>query len=185
MAKLICPNCSTEFNRPDSRVSPGMNFCCMKCRSEFQRKEKTVQCRRCGKDVYKPHLLSRPSEDHYCSRECRKYYIDYTCAYCKTSFSAPRVKPRKYCSKSCKAKGEDTMTTFVNRFLPPVRQRRNGGLIKKYRGIMSNHLGRKLETHEHVHHIDGNIHNNDISNLEIIDKHEHARLHGLMRAGKT
>ena len=34
----------------------------------------------------------------------------------------------------------------------------------------------------HIHHIDGNKSNNDISNLELLTPHEHAKKHGLQTA---
>ena len=40
--------------------------------------------------------------------------------------------------------------------------------------LMEVHLGRYLEKDETVHHIDGNPLNNDISNLTVIDRAEHA-----------
>lgn len=38
-------------------------------------------------------------------------------------------------------------------------------------------IGRKLKTLEHVHHKDGDIFNNDLSNLEVLSASDHARLH--------
>ena len=47
----------------------------------------------------------------------------------------------------------------------------------KHRKIMEKHLGRTLSPFEHVHHIDGNHENNDISNLKIMSPEEHLSLH--------
>jgi hypothetical protein len=42
---------------------------------------------------------------------------------------------------------------------------------------MEEHLGRKLNSNEIVHHIDGNKANNDISNLQIVTRAEHINIH--------
>jgi len=43
--------------------------------------------------------------------------------------------------------------------------------------IMEESIGRRLFSNECVHHKDGNRSNNDISNLELMTRSEHARLH--------
>lgn len=48
-----------------------------------------------------------------------------------------------------------------------------------HRRIMEQHLGRKLDRKEHVHHIDGNKLNNKISNLTVVDIKEHLKYHAL------
>lgn len=51
------------------------------------------------------------------------------------------------------------------------------GYILEHRLVVENHIGRLLRENEIVHHIDGNKRNNNISNLMILTKEEHARLH--------
>jgi HNH endonuclease len=51
------------------------------------------------------------------------------------------------------------------------------GYIREHRLIMENKIGRYLLPGEEVHHIDGNTLNNDINNLQLLSKSEHARLH--------
>jgi hypothetical protein len=46
-----------------------------------------------------------------------------------------------------------------------------------HRVLMETHVGRKLKTDEHVHHIDGNRANNELSNLQLMSAAEHAKLH--------
>lgn len=53
----------------------------------------------------------------------------------------------------------------------------DGSYIKEHRAVMEQHLGRKLSCDEHVHHIDGDRTNNDISNLVILSRGEHSRIH--------
>ena len=47
----------------------------------------------------------------------------------------------------------------------------------KHRYIVEQMLGRKLDTNEVVHHKDGDKWNNDPSNLEVMTREEHTRLH--------
>ena len=44
--------------------------------------------------------------------------------------------------------------------------------------LMAVHLGRDLDDDEEAHHIDENPLNNDLSNLIVLPKSEHAKLHG-------
>jgi 5-methylcytosine-specific restriction endonuclease McrA len=47
----------------------------------------------------------------------------------------------------------------------------------EHRLVMEHHLGRKLSTHEFVHHRDGNRSNNDLSNLELTHSRPHGQQH--------
>ena len=53
----------------------------------------------------------------------------------------------------------------------------DGSTIDEHRHIMQLHLGRKLDTNECVHHIDGNPRNNELSNLELKSRSEHSKEH--------
>jgi hypothetical protein len=55
----------------------------------------------------------------------------------------------------------------------------NGVKIDEHRHVMQQHIGRKLTRNEIVHHKDGDKLNNDISNLEILSRSEHTRMHML------
>lgn len=52
-------------------------------------------------------------------------------------------------------------------------------IISYPRILMEEKLGRPLEPDEDVHHIDGNVDNNDINNLEILKHGEHQRAHSI------
>lgn len=52
------------------------------------------------------------------------------------------------------------------------------GYVLMHRVVMENHLGRLLEKNEIVHHKDHNKLNNNIENLQVMDRVEHNRMHG-------
>lgn len=56
----------------------------------------------------------------------------------------------------------------------------NGNRIQKQsypKYLMEQYLGRKLDDDETVHHKDGDFTNNDLDNLEIVDRSDHGYLH--------
>ena len=53
----------------------------------------------------------------------------------------------------------------------------DGTTRDEHRLIMERHLGRTLLTSEHVHHIDENKRNNQLSNLLLISNSDHAKEH--------
>lgn len=55
--------------------------------------------------------------------------------------------------------------------------------IMEHRVVMEKHLGRKLRGDEIVHHIDGNRKNNDIKNLQLMNKIKHDRFEFIKRGG--
>ena len=51
------------------------------------------------------------------------------------------------------------------------------GKVYEHRLIMEQHLGRPLSSDEVVHHKDGNPSNNDLSNLEVLNRVTHRKAH--------
>lgn len=54
---------------------------------------------------------------------------------------------------------------------------RNGKKVRAHRWIMEQHIGRKLDKFEYVHHINGNPLDNRIENLSIVTPKKHQSIH--------
>lgn len=137
-------------------------------------------CVRCGKEFN----TRKDGKVKFCSRQC--YW---------ESLVKDRTKICPICGKAFNKKGADTFCS--NKCLGISKRGENhpnwtGGRtnddgyvsvwtkekrMKEHRLVMENHLGRKLCSDEIVHHKDHDRSNNDISNLEIMTRSEHSRLH--------
>lgn len=53
----------------------------------------------------------------------------------------------------------------------------DGKFVGEHRLILEKHLGRKIRTDEHVHHINGNKTDNRVENLVALTKAQHNRVH--------
>jgi len=108
------------------------------------------------------------------------------CIYCKQSYYVPsyRVNSAKYCSRSCLAKVHLPKFSKIYGFKKqnkPLHKYEemtiNGKKVRVHRFVMEQFLKRKLETWEHVHHIDGNSLNNDLKNLIVLSNSDHQKNH--------
>lgn len=107
--------------------------------------------------------------------------IGVACESCGNEFlvKPSRLKRKtktRYCSMACKLE-HNQLTTRTIRLDGYVQIRINGEFFLEHRVVMENHLGRKLETFEHVHHMNQIKHDNRLDNLQVINIDEHARIH--------
>lgn len=55
----------------------------------------------------------------------------------------------------------------------------SNGYVLYHRVVMENSINRLLTENEEVHHIDKNPHNNSLSNLQLVTKEEHRKIHSV------
>jgi len=61
-------------------------------------------------------------------------------------------------------------------YMPEHPDATSSGHIREHRYTMEKKLGRRLMSHEIVHHIDGETLNNVVSNLQVMNKKDHDRM---------
>lgn len=132
--------------------------------------------------------------------------VEGKCIYCGNTFiskfrSYQRAIKQKYCNRTCanRARRDENVKrlTIIARQQPSMEKspywkgginRYNGYLykylgkgkyIKMHRWVMEQHLGRKLEPFEVVHHKNGKRDDNRVENLQITNLNEHSRSHAL------
>lgn len=186
MIEFECKNCKKKFMGYGDRL-----YCSKKCaiQSSWENRERakkiTIVCKNCNKEFELNSSETRVKEKkvNYCSRKCRdearEKKKNVKCKNCGIEFLTTR---NKCCSRKCaieylkkhykhkiyKEKGYEVR--FINGY-------NKKGNAKIHRLIMEEHLGRKLNPKEIVHHIDGNKLNNDILNLQVMTWGEHSKLH--------
>jgi hypothetical protein len=136
-----------------------------------------------------------------CSPECLKRYQESLkedvlirrekkCDNCQTIFYRFGDKKKyNFCSRKCSTEymvGDKSHSykggTITAQGYKAIKL--NGKYRLEHRLIMEEHLGRKLEPGEQVHHVDGDKLNNSIENLDIIDIVDHGRMHANQRWNK-
>ena len=151
--KLIeCEVCGVEFLPRDSTT----RYCSYKCSGIGSRKDNFISCDNCGEDINRlPCMVN--THNNFCNKEC---HIEY-----QRQNSPSGENHHNWKNGVCHSGGYKLLTQG------------DGSYKLEHRIIMENLLGRKLSSNEIIHHIDHNKLNNDITNLQIMSREEHSRLH--------
>ena len=151
-------------------------------------------CRVCNKE-FRAHECNYRL---YCSRQCadigRKTAIiqTYKCKQCAKEFESKQIAKRLYCSSKCYkiASNEYAFGEYDGYSVHKISNGYlgmcvNGRSKKLHIYIAEKALGKPLPKCAQVHHIDGNKHNNESSNLLIMQNNkEHLSLHARQRIQK-
>lgn len=145
---------------------------------------KIVKCAGCGKDVYRRMSLIKRSKFIACSKSCaskirmagkkpwnigKKLHYDVWNKGIESPMSMEK-------HPSWRGGRTNTANGYI-----AIREKRNSTKLE-HRLVMEKHIGRRLKSHEVVHHIDHDRSNNDISNLMLFKNNsEHIKYHAKLR----
>ena len=160
----IIKELETEFER---NLSSGK-------KSKYKRKCRITQlkCDNCNCVFDRPLNMVSPKRrnnnvKHFCAK-CDSYVL--------AGKMASQIRTKKY--NNLVGKINKYKRGYVEVYVKGSHKfRPNENWIREHIIVMENYLGRRLEKYEVVHHIDGDKHNNDISNLDLCTIDEHNNCH--------
>ena len=136
-----------------------------------------AKCLKCSVEFLTYPSKVKQGRGKYCSKDCsQSVFIKLGILYGEqTRFKKgqrnPNAKGWRY------GQSRKGGPKYILLYKPDCHGASKSGYIRAHRFIMQEHLGRPLTKDEVVHHKDHNTLNNDISNLELMDKITHCRLH--------
>lgn len=158
---------------------------CLFCHKDFNAAKKSTKycCRICQST----HLASIHAKANGLKRRSGE---TLTCEHCLSEYYVPKYRREtaKYCSRSCLGLAHPERAEKARNNSPLMRRsglaeprryktiRINGKQVREHRYLMEQHLGRKLDRNEQVHHINGDWRDNRIENLQVLTNSEHQKL---------
>jgi len=188
--KFKCKECKIYFYLPDCRLK-GDNkwtgdFCSRNCRKENIIRSKKSKCLICKKEFISRQAPSRDGFTKYCSRNCwnikSKQIGSELTAHMQNKICRDKANLKKKQANRIGVKSpafKRGLTMGVNGYLiisSAIYGKNNIG--KTYhRYLIEKEQGGVIQKGHHVHHVDGNKLNNDLTNLIVLTAGEHSTLH--------
>ena len=186
--EIPCKLCGKIFVEYLSKKKEFCGFVCsntFKSRAKSNRAKKViVNCGFCSNEFTILECQFRAKRGYkFCSTHCRdlsrqRKYKE--CPQCKKVFY-PERNSQVYCSNSCSSiekfriLGKNKKRWMESGYW--VLYRRNEKPIKEHIKVMEDHIGRKLEKFEVVHHINHVKTDNRLENLELMTRSVHSKYH--------
>lgn len=193
--KFRCKNCAEDFTIPHCWAYPknrhsgwSGDFCGRDCKKSWTIKENTRKCRQCRKRFQTRSAPAKSGKTEYCSRKCwnkKALAIGHVLAAhldndeYRIRANVKRLAANRIGPKSHAFRGGFSISKFGYLKITSVILGAENKNKLFHRYVMEQHLGRKLNKDEIVHHKDENKLNNDISNLELTNQQDHTRHHHL------
>lgn len=173
---LTCEACGKPFTRYKSylkKISPRAKpTCSKKCKYTLCQTLK-------DNDPLIKKMLDLYNQGLGAERVAKKLGIGRSVAEATLRRLRGGLRPRSFYKgeKSATYKGGYVDKQYGYKFISTGKYTR----IAEHRKVMEDHLGRKLEKHEQVHHINGDKLDNRLENLMILTWSKHTKLHDSMR----